>query len=69
MNTGKAIQRKQIFRDDENTVIVAMDQCLGGNVSRLDNYSTTVKKIATGSADASSKRVRYHISTEYIKRQ
>jgi len=52
MNAGKAIRWKHIFRDDGKTVIVAMDHSLRGRVPGLENYLSTVKKIAAGGADA-----------------
>jgi DhnA family fructose-bisphosphate aldolase class Ia len=52
MNAGKEIRWKHIFRDDSRTVIVAMDHSLRGRVLGLENYLSTVKKVAAGGADA-----------------
>lgn len=52
MNTGKTIRWKHIFREDDKTVIVAMDHSMRGKVPGLENYLATVKKVALGGADA-----------------
>jgi DhnA family fructose-bisphosphate aldolase class Ia len=52
MNAGKEIRWKHIFRDDGKTVIVAMDHSMRGKVPGLEDYLTTVKKVAAGGADA-----------------
>ena len=52
MNTGKEIRWKHIFREDNRSVIVAMDHSMRGVAPGLEDYLTTVEKVANGGADA-----------------